>query len=181
MLLYLSAMNESDFKELIRDIPNFPKEGVIFKDISPLLASAKARKELIDQIALNYSEQQIDVVVGIEARGFVLGPIIAQALDASFVMCRKPGKLPGLLISEPYQLEYGVDRIEMQRDAIAPGSTVLVHDDVLATGGTAAAAVRLIEKAAGQVLGLNFIIELDFLKGREQVGDYPIYSTVRYS
>ncbi len=177
---YLSQMNEIDLKAYVRDVPYFPKQGIIFKDLSPLLASAKARKAAVERLAKNYQHVNVDVVVGIEARGFLFGTLLAEALGASFVMCRKQGKLPGDLRAVTYDLEYGTDTVEMQIDAFSSGSSVLLHDDVLATGGTAAAAIELIESMGGNLIGVNFILELDFLKGRTKLAGRNLYSLINY-
>jgi adenine phosphoribosyltransferase len=173
-------MDIQELKSYIKDIPNFPKDGILFKDISPILASAKARKAAVKLLASNYNAEDVDVVVGIEARGFLFGTLLADALNASFVMCRKPGKLPGELEQVEYDLEYGTDSIEIQKDAFAKGSNVLIHDDVLATGGTASAAVELIQKIGGNVIGASFLMELDFLKGRQRLSNAQIFSLLNY-
>ncbi|PRP65930.1 adenine phosphoribosyltransferase [Nonlabens agnitus] len=173
-------MTPDQLKNFIKDVPDFPKAGIVFKDIAPLLASAKARKAMTAAIVSNYKNQKIDVVVGIESRGFLFGMLLAEALEASFVMLRKSNKLPGDIEKFTYDLEYGTDTIEIQTDAIPNGSHVLLHDDVLATGGTAGAAVQLIEKIGGKVISANFIMELDFLEGRKQLGDLDIYSVLHY-
>ncbi|WP_194851998.1 adenine phosphoribosyltransferase [Nonlabens antarcticus] len=173
-------MNDIDLNNYVQDIPDFPKKGILFKDISPILASAKARKHAVSLLALKYKNQKIDVVVGIEARGFLFGTLLADALNASFVMCRKPGKLPGKLEKVIYDLEYGSDSIEMQKNAFSKGSNVLLHDDVLATGGTAAAAIQLIDKVGGKLVGANFILEIDFLEGRKKLGNLKIESLLHY-
>jgi len=163
----------------IRDIKDFPKPGIIFKDITPLLADPKAlqytTKALLDLVPHN-----IDKVVGIEARGFFFGTLLAEHLQAGFVPIRKPGKLPYKTFSENYDLEYGQDTLTMHIDAIKPGENVLIHDDVLATGGTAQAVAKLVEKAGGKVVMLNFLIELRFLNGRDKLQNYPISSLVSY-
>jgi len=173
-------MNTEELKPFITDIPNFPKDGILFKDISPLLASAKARKQVTAMLASNFMDKEIDVVVGMESRGFLFGMLLADLLDASFVMLRKPGKLPGNLITQEYDLEYGTDRIEMQENSIKSNSRVLIHDDVLATGGTAAAALKLLQKAEAKVVGASFLIELDFLKGRKLLDGIPIHTVLHY-
>ncbi len=173
-------MKEEDFKKLVRDIPDFPKKGIVFKDIAPLFASAKAIKALTAQVASHFKNKSIDVVVGVEARGFLLGPLLADAIDASFVMVRKPCKLPGAVVSQSYALEYGEDTVEIQQEAFPMGSRVLLHDDVLATGGTAIAASQLIEKLGGTLVGAHFIIELAFLNGRTRFMDCPIHATMKY-
>jgi len=173
-------MHIHELKKYINDVPDFPKAGILFKDISPLLASAKARKAAVKLLASHYRDQDIDVVVGIEARGFLLGTLLAEALDASFVMCRKPGKLPGELERVEYDLEYGTDSIEMQKNAFPQRSRVLLHDDVLATGGTASAAIHLIQKTEGNLIGASFLMELDFLKGRERLSTVETFSLLNY-
>ncbi|GAK94627.1 adenine phosphoribosyltransferase [Nonlabens ulvanivorans] len=173
-------MNNEFIESHIHDIPDFPKEGIIFKDISPLLASAKARSITTELLVRDFRGQTIDVVVGIESRGFLFGMLLADALNAKFVMLRKPGKLPGAIISQEYELEYGTDTLELQENAISPGDCVLIHDDVLATGGTAMAAAQIIQKAGGKVEGFNFVIELDFINGREKIKDYKIASVLHY-
>lgn len=173
-------MNDPYLTSLIRDIPDFPKKGILFKDISELLASSKARKEVTAMLSQPYMDQQIDVVVGIESRGFLFGMLLADALDARFVMVRKPGKLPGDIIRQQYELEYGTDMLEMQHDAIQPLDKVLVHDDVLATGGTAQAACQLIESTGAIIAGYSFIIDLTFLNGKLRLGYYPVKSVLAY-
>ena len=173
-------MNIEQLKTYVHDIPDFPKEGIIFKDISPLLASAKARTLATQLLVQPFSGKKIDYVVGMEARGFLFGPLLADALDAGFVMVRKPDKLPGSLVRQEYQLEYGTDTIEMQLSAIPKGSHVLIHDDVLATGGTAGATAQLIEKAGGMIVGASFLIELDFLNGREKLEGIDTHAVLHY-
>lgn len=173
-------MNDLLLSSYIKDIPDFPKPGIIFKDISPLLASQKAREIMTQKLIEPYKNKQIDVVVGIESRGFLFGMLMADALDAKFVMMRKPGKLPGDIISEEYQLEYGSDTLEIQKQSIQKNDNVLIHDDVLATGGTAAAAFSLIRKTGAQVLGYSFMIEIDFLNGRKTLPKIPVSSILNY-
>ncbi|WP_213521925.1 adenine phosphoribosyltransferase [Nonlabens sp.] len=173
-------MNNPYLAKHIIDIPDFPKPGIIFKDISPLLASIEARDLMIQHLIQPFQNQKIDVVVGIESRGFLFGMLMADALDAKFVMLRKPGKLPGKIMSQEYQLEYGSDTIEMQEAAINSTDSVLIHDDVLATGGTAAAAHALIHQTGAEVLGYSFIIELDFLNGRQLLPNKNITSVLNY-
>jgi adenine phosphoribosyltransferase len=170
-------MNLSD---LIRDVPNFPKEGIIFKDITTLLKDPNGLKEAVDNLYNLSKNKEITKVVGIESRGFILGGILAEKLNAGFVPIRKPGKLPADKISESYSLEYGTDSIEIHTDAISPGDKILLHDDLLATGGTMEAAVKLIEKLGGEVVQISFIIELDFLNGRDKLSNYEIKSLIRY-
>jgi adenine phosphoribosyltransferase len=152
-------------EELVRDVPDFPKPGIIFKDVTPLWADASAFRFSIDAIADHYAGVEIDRVVGIEARGFILAAPVAYRFGAGFVPVRKPGKLPAEIASESYELEYGTDTLEIHRDGILAGQRVLVVDDVLATGGTAAATIRLVEGLGGSVIGLGFLLELGFLRG----------------
>lgn len=174
---------EENIKTLLRDVPDFPKPGILFKDITPLLAEPQARKSVVDAIAGYFRDQQIDAVAAVEARGFIFGMLIAEALDVAFVPVRKAGKLPYHKIREEYDLEYGKAAIEMHVDALKPGSRVLIHDDLLATGGTAGAAGNLIRKLGGVVAGYSFIINLAFLPGEkiltDKFGVQPHY-LVRY-
>lgn len=156
---------EHKLRAVIRDVPDFPKPGILFKDITPLLKDVELRSEIVAHIANYFSTQSVDAVAGIEARGFIFGNTIADHLSVPFLPIRKSGKLPYKTVSESYELEYGKASIEMHEDAIQPGWRVLVHDDLLATGGTAAGAARLINKLGGQVAGFSFIINLSFLPG----------------
>ena len=165
---------------LIRDVPDFPKPGITFKDITPLLADPEAFAEVVDRMAEPFVGRGITKVVGIEARGFVVAAPVAHRLGAGFVPVRKPGKLPWETASEAYELEYGTDELEVHLDAIAPGEKVLVVDDVIATGGTALAAARLVEGLGGQVVGLAFLVELAFLGGADRLGDLPHVSLIAY-
>jgi adenine phosphoribosyltransferase len=169
-----------DLKPLIREVPDFPKPGILFYDITTLLKDKGGLHATIDALSTHYDGQGIDIVLGIEARGFIFAPAIAYALKTGFVPVRKPKKLPAPCERVEYALEYGTDIIEVHRDAIQPGQRVLILDDVLATGGTAAAAVRLVEKLDGKVAGLGFVIELDFLHGREKLQGYDVFSLVHY-
>lgn len=169
-----------NFKSLIRDVPNFPKEGVIFKDITLLLQSPTALKETANALFHLLEGQKIDKVVGMESRGFIFGPILAEKLNAGFVPVRKPGKLPSTTISETYDLEYGTDTLEIHIDGIEKGDRVLIHDDVLATGGTASTACKLIEKLGGVIVQCNFLIELTFLEGNSKISNYPVKSLIKY-
>jgi adenine phosphoribosyltransferase len=169
-----------DLRASIRDIPDFPKPGIVFKDITPLMADAAALSAAVDQLAAPARELGVDVVVGAEARGFLLGPALALALGAGFVLARKPGKLPHDTVSAEYALEYGTDSLELHSDAVAHGARVLVHDDLLATGGTARALCQLVEQLGGRVLGCHFLIELAFLRGRDRLEGYDVRSIVRY-
>ena len=167
-------------KDYIRDVPDFPKKGILFKDITPLLSNAKARRECLHILANSLKGQRIDKVVGAESRGFLFGILLAQELNADFVPIRKPNKLPYQTLSASYELEYGSDHLEIHTDAIQKGDKVLIHDDVLATGGTAKAMCELIEKLGGEIVQFNFLMELSFLNGREKIKDYPIFSAVTY-
>jgi len=165
---------------LVRDVPDFPKPGVVFKDVTPLWADVSAFRFSIDAIVDHFAGVDIDRVVGIEARGFVLAAPVAYRIGAGFVPVRKPGKLPGETVSEVYELEYGTDQLEVHRDGLVAGQRVLIVDDVLATGGTAAACVRLVEALGGVVVGLGFLIELAFLNGREKLAGYEHVSLITY-
>jgi adenine phosphoribosyltransferase len=164
----------------IRDIPDFPTQGVVFKDLTPLLAHADAFRFAVDAIADHFAGVAIDTVIGIEARGFILAAPVAYRVGAAFAPIRKAGKLPWAVAREEYALEYGTDKLEIHRDAIHPGERVLVVDDVLATGGTASAAVKLVEGLGGVVAGLGFLIELEFLRGRQRLGERDLVSLVTY-
>jgi adenine phosphoribosyltransferase len=165
----------------IQDIPDFPKPGIVFKDITPLFLDAGALREAVDLLADYARQRDVQYVVSAEARGFVLGAGVAVAVGGGFILARKPGKLPREVSSVEYQLEYGVDALEMHADAIPNRARVLVHDDLLATGGTAAALCELVEQAGGVVAGCAFVIELGFLKGRERLSAYDVHSLIRYS
>lgn len=164
----------------IRNIENFPKEGIIYKDITPLLQDPVATRKTLDAFLGFLEGEKIDKVVGIESRGFFFATLMAQELNAGFVPVRKPGKLPYETYKESYSLEYGKDTLEVHRDAIKKGEKVLVHDDVLATGGTAAAACKLVEKLGGEIVQCNFLMDLDFLKGKEKISAYKVVSLVSY-
>jgi adenine phosphoribosyltransferase len=169
-----------DLRERIRDVPDFPTRGIVFKDIMPLLADRDALHAVVDQLAEWAEPRQPDVILGAEARGFILGGALAYKLGCGFVAARKPGKLPWRTVNAKYALEYGFDALELHADAIARGNRVLIHDDLLATGGTAKAKVDLVEQLGGEVIGLAFVIELDFLKGRERLAGYDVHSLIRY-
>jgi adenine phosphoribosyltransferase len=169
-----------DLREKIRDIPDFPKRGIVFKDIMPLLADAEALQETVEQLAVFAEPRRPDVVLGAEARGFILGAALAYRLKCGFVAARKPGKLPWRTVSAKYALEYGFDALELHADAITGGARVLIHDDLLATGGTARAKIDLVEQLGGEVVGLAFVIELDFLNGREKLEGYDVFSLIQY-
>ena len=170
----------SHLLELIRDVPDFPEEGIIFKDITPMLQNAEAFRAAVDMAAEPLMGEGIDVVLGAEARGFVIGAPLAYKIGAGFALVRKPGKLPWEKTRATYELEYGTDALEIHKDAVSPGMKVLIADDVLATGGTASACVSLVESLGGQVHGLTFFIELAFLNGRERLAPHPVSSLIRY-
>jgi len=173
-------MSVDTLKAKIRDVPDWPQEGVVFRDIMPLLADPASLKETIDTIGDWAEARRPDIVVGGEARGFFIGSAVAYRLECGFVPARRPGKLPLTTIGEEYALEYGTNALELQADAFQGGSRVLIHDDVLATGGTSKAMARLVEQLGGEVVGMAFIIELDFLNGRDQISDYDIFSLIHY-
>jgi len=168
-----------DIARHIRDVPDFPKPGINFKDITPLLANGAAFHALIEELAERYRDEEFDAVVGIESRGFIFGAALAARMGVGFVPVRKPGKLPASVIREEYSLEYGTDALEIHRDSFAKGARVLVVDDVLATGGTLAAAARLVERAGGEVCALFCVIELAFLGGRAKLGAHPFEALLR--
>jgi adenine phosphoribosyltransferase len=170
-----------DLKTYVRDIPGVPKEGIIFHDITPLLQNAKAFKMAIDEMAEILDGHEIDYLVGIEARGFIFASALAQKLGIGLVIVRKPGKLPYVTINASYDLEYGSDSLEVHRDAIHDGSKVVLIDDLLATGGTAAAAGNLIEQLGGEVLGYCFLVELTELGGNKKLEPHPVWSVLKYS
>jgi len=169
-----------DLKNLIREVPDFPKPGILFYDITTLLKDKRGLRRIIDGMADHYRNVSADLVLGIEARGFIFAPALAYALGTGFVPVRKPKKLPSECLRVSYDLEYGTDSLEMHRDAIAEGGRVLIVDDLLATGGTAAAVARLVEQAGGTVAGLGFVVELTFLKGRQKLAGYEVYSQLQY-
>ncbi len=167
-------------KTLIREVPDFPKPGINFYDITTLLKDAAGFKRVIDSLAKQYKSTPIDVVLGIEARGFIIAPAVAYALGYGFIPVRKEKKLPAERERIEYALEYGTDVLEMHKDAISPGQNVLIIDDVLATGGTAGAVARLVQTLHGKVAGLGFILELNFLNGREKLHGHDVYSLIHY-
>lgn len=167
-------------RNYVRDIQGFPKEGILFKDITPLLIDPIATKKCLKLLVDSLKGQQIDKVVGAESRGFLFGMLLAQELNAGFVPVRKPNKLPYDIISASYDLEYGTDTLEIHTDAIQKGDKVLIHDDVLATGGTAKAVCELVEKLGGEIVQLNFLMELTFLNGREKIKEYDIFAAMIY-
>ena len=167
-------------KRYIREVPDWPKPGILFYDITTLLKDPVGLHHGVDALANHYVGRLIDRVVGVEARGFIFAPMVAYRLNAGFVPVRKPKNLPAETAQASYSLEYGKDALEMHRDAITPGQEVLIIDDLLATGGTAAAAARLVESLGGRVAGLGFLIELSFLKGREKLAKYDVHSVLKY-
>lgn len=169
-----------DLTAYIRDIPDFPKEGVMFKDITPLLQNPESLRYAVDQLAEFGVAKKIDLILGAEARGFILGATLAYTLGAGFVPARKPGKLPYNTIGAEYELEYGTDTLEIHEDAIKPGTRVMVHDDLLATGGTARAKCDLVEKLGGEVVGVTFVVELEFLNGIDKLEGYDVLSLVKF-
>jgi adenine phosphoribosyltransferase len=169
-----------DLRALIRDIPDFPKPGIGFKDITPLLADPAGLDAAVDALAEHARPLDVDIVIAAEARGFLLGTALARELGAGFVLARKPGKLPYTTVRAEYLLEYGIDALELHSDAVASGARVLVHDDLLATGGTARALCELVEQLDGRVVGCSFLVELAFLHGRERLAGYDVHSLVRY-
>ena len=168
-------------KKLIREVPDFPKKGILFYDITTLLKDKSGFATLIDALSEHYIEKKIDLVIGIEARGFIFGPALAYRLNAGFVPVRKPKKLPAETAKVTYDLEYGTDTLEIHKDAVQKGQRVIIVDDLLATGGTAKACVQLVESLGGNVAGLAFAVELDFLKGRERLAGYDVMSLLHYA
>ena len=164
---------------LIRNIPDWPKPGVVFKDITPLLGDPAGLTLAVEYLARPFRDQRIELVTGAESRGFIFGTVVAASLSAGFVPIRKPGKLPAATRSEEYELEYGIDRLEIHEDAVQPGQRVLMVDDLLATGGTMAACCRLVESLGGVIVGVAVLIELEFLGGRRQLAQYPVHSILK--
>jgi adenine phosphoribosyltransferase len=170
-----------DLASRIRDVPDFPRPGIVFRDVMPLLASPEAFREAVEGLAEWAEPRQPDVILGAEARGFILGGALAYRLGCGFIAARKPGKLPWQTVSMEYALEYGTDSLEVQRDAVAAGARVLVHDDLLATGGTARAKIDLVEHLGGTVVGAAFLVELASLGGRQRLAPYEVFSLVNYT
>ncbi len=168
-------------KRLIREVPDFPKKGILFYDITTLLKDKRGFATLIDALSEYYLESGVDLIIGIEARGFIFGPALAYRLGAGFVPVRKPKKLPAATAKVTYDLEYGTDTLEIHQDAVQKGQRVVIVDDLLATGGTATACAQLIESLGGEVAGLAFAVELDFLKGREKLAKYDVFSLLHYA
>jgi adenine phosphoribosyltransferase len=173
-------MDANGLRDCVRDIPDFPKPGIVYKDITPLLSNTDAFRSTIDLIADHFEGERVDRVLGVEARGFIIAAPVAYRFRAAFVPVRKAGKLPWEIERVEYELEYGTDLLEIHRDAVEPGDRVVIVDDVLATGGTAAATIRLVEKLGGSVIGLAFVIELGFLEGRKKLDGYEVLSLVTY-
>ena len=174
------SANYDGLKKLIREVPDFPKKGILFYDITTLLKDKLGFATLIDALSENYIGKEIDVVVGMEARGFIFGPALAYRLNAGFVPVRKPGKLPAPTVKVTYDLEYGSNALEIHKDAIQKGQRVLIVDDLLATGGTAVATAELAQGLGGEIAGLAFVVELDFLKGREKLAKYDVFALLHY-
>lgn len=169
-----------DLKSYIREVPDFPKPGINFYDITTLLQDPLALRMTVDRFVWLFAQKHVDIVVGMESRGFMFGPIVAYALNAGFVPVRKPGKLPSDTVEETYDLEYGTDTLEVHQDGVKPGQRVLIVDDLVATGGTAQATCKLVEKLGGEVVGLGFIVELSFLPWRERLAAYQVATLIRY-
>ena len=166
--------------KLIRDVPDFPKPGILFKDITTLVSNAQGLKQSVDALAEPFIGKGIDLVLGVESRGFIFASVLAYKLGAGMTIVRKPGKLPAQTVQETYELEYGTDTLEMHADAIQKGQKVLIVDDLLATGGTVEAVAKLVEKVGGDIVALAFVVELDFLHGRDKLNGYNIHSLVHF-
>jgi adenine phosphoribosyltransferase len=175
-----SAPNHDSLKQLIREVPDFPKPGILFYDITTLLKDKLGLAQLIDALTEHYLKAEIDLVLGIEARGFIFGPALAYRLNAGFVPVRKPKKLPAETVKWTYDLEYGSDTLEIHKDAIKPGQRILIVDDLLATGGTANATAQLAKSLGADIRGLAFVVELDFLKGRDKLAGFDVFSLLHY-
>ena len=169
-----------DLRSLIRDVPDFPKPGIVFKDITTLTKDPDGFRAAVDAIAARYADANVDLIVGIESRGFVFGAAVAYKMGLGFVPARKPGKLPAQTVSAEYELEYGADALEIHRDAIGEGQRVLIVDDLLATGGTAAATAKLVSGLGGNIVAIAFLIDLAFLKGRDKLAGYEVFSLIEY-
>jgi adenine phosphoribosyltransferase len=175
-----SSMNADQLKNLIREVPDFPKKGILFYDITTLLKDKAGFATLIDKLAEHYIAQNVDLVLGMEARGFIFAPALAYRLNAGFVPVRKPGKLPAECVKYDYALEYGTNSLEIHKDAIQKGQRVLIVDDLLATGGTAEATAKLAAALGAKIVGLGFVVELEFLKGRDKLKEYEVMSLLQY-
>ena len=169
-----------DLRSLIRDVPDFPKPGIIFKDITTLTKDPEGLRAAVDAMAERYADANVDLVVGIESRGFIFGAAVAYRMGVGFVPARKPGKLPAQTVNAEYELEYGTDAIEIHRDAIGEGQRILIVDDLLATGGTAAATAKLVSGLGGEIVAIAFLIDLTFLKGRDKLAGYEVFSLIEY-
>jgi adenine phosphoribosyltransferase len=180
MSVATKPIDVESLKKLVRTVPDFPKPGILFYDITTLLKDKTGFAQMIDALAAHYLEQKIDLVLGIEARGFIFGPALAYRLNAGFVPVRKPKKLPAPVARVTYDLEYGSDTLEIHKDAILPGQRVVLVDDLLATGGTMEATVQLVTELGGQIAGLGFAVELDFLKGRDRFPNLDVFSLLHY-
>jgi|SRR5579862_7143913 adenine phosphoribosyltransferase len=176
----MSGLNSDQLKKLIREVPDFPKKGILFYDITTLLKDKTGFAQLIDLFSEHYIGKQIDLILGMEARGFIFGPALAYRLNAGFVPVRKPGKLPAATVKVEYELEYGSNALEVHTDAVQKGQRVLIVDDLLATGGTAEATARLVKSLGGEIAGLAFVVELDFLNGRDKLKPYNVFSLLHY-
>jgi adenine phosphoribosyltransferase len=176
----MATTNCDHLKKLIREVPDFPKKGILFYDITTLLKDKLGFATLIDALSEYYLNRNIDLILGIEARGFIFGPALAYRLNAGFVPVRKPKKLPAETAKVTYDLEYGSDTLEVHKDAVRPGQRVLIVDDLLATGGTACATVQLVKSLGGEIAGLGFVVELDFLKGRDKLSQYDVFALLHY-
>ena len=176
----MNLQSLENIKSAIRDVPDFPKPGILFKDITTLLKDIMLLDEAIQGMVEQVKDIQIDAIAAIESRGFIFGTAMALKMDKGFIPIRKPGKLPAKIVSETYELEYGSDSIEIHEDALDKGDNILIVDDLLATGGTALASIKLIEKLGGIVTGLSFLVELEFLEGRNKFSDYQIFSLIAY-
>jgi adenine phosphoribosyltransferase len=176
-----NAINCEPLKDLVRTVPDFPKPGILFYDITTLLKDKAGFAQMIDALAAHYIGKDVDLVLGIEARGFIFGPAMAYRLNAGFVPVRKPKKLPAATAKVTYDLEYGSDSLEIHLDAIEPGQRVVIVDDLLATGGTMQATVQLVKQLGGEIAGLAFAVELDFLRGRQKFAEYDVFSLLHYS
>ncbi|MDQ1272726.1 MAG: adenine phosphoribosyltransferase [Planctomycetota bacterium] len=170
----------NDLKKLVRDVPDFPKKGILFKDITTLLQNPKGLRDAVETISTYYKNKKVDIVVGAEARGFILAPVIAFNLGAGFTPIRKPGKLPYEKISMSYALEYGTDTLEIHKDGVRKGQQVLMVDDLLATGGTMSACCKLVESLGGNIIGCAFLIELTSLNGKKALNNYDLFSVIKY-
>lgn len=179
-MVSISTSLHEELKSHIRDVPDFPKKGIIFKDITPLLANGGVFKDLIQHLALRYQSKNIDAIVGVDARGFLISSALSNELGKGVVPIRKKGKLPSDTYSVTYDLEYGQDTLEIHKDALKKGSKVVLVDDVLATGGTIAASIELLKNISIEIVEVVFLIELEFLRGRDKISDVPIYSLVKY-